>query len=85
LAPFFVFFVQLVISRKREFTADASAVKFTRYPVGLISALKKIEQENQPEKRVNQAIAPLFFANPFKEIGNTHPPIKKRIEVLQRM
>jgi heat shock protein HtpX len=85
LAPIFVFFIQMAISRKREFTADASAVKFTRYPAGLISALKKIEQGNQPEKRINKAVAPLFFANPFREIGNTHPPIQKRIEVLQKM
>jgi len=85
LAPIFVFFVQMAISRKREFTADASAVKFTRYPVGLINALKKIGEENNPEKKINKAIAPLFFSNPFLEVGNTHPPIKKRIEVLQNM
>jgi heat shock protein HtpX len=85
LAPIFVFFVQLAISRKREFTADANAVKFTRYPVGLINALKKIRQENQPEKKINKAIAPLFFANPFKEIGSTHPDINRRIQVLERM
>jgi heat shock protein HtpX len=85
LAPIFVFFIQMAISRKREFTADASAVKFTRYPDGLISALKKIGQENQPEKKINKAVAPLFFANPFKEIGSTHPPIQKRVEALERM
>jgi heat shock protein HtpX len=85
LAPIFVFFIQMAISRKREFTADASAVKFTRYPDGLISALKKIGQENQPEKKINKAVAPLFFANPFREVGSTHPPIQKRIEALQKM
>lgn len=85
LAPIVVYFVQLVISRKREFGADASAVKFTRYPPGLIGALKKIKQENQPEKKINRAVAPLFFANPFMEIGSTHPSINKRIEVLERM
>jgi heat shock protein HtpX len=85
LAPICVGLVQLAISRKREFVADASAVKFTRYPPGLIAALEKIKHENQPEKKVNKAIAPLFFANPFKELGNTHPSIEKRIEVLRRM
>ena len=85
LAPIVVGLVQLAISRKREFNADASAVKFTRYPPGLIGALKKIKLENQPEKKVSKAIAPLFFANPFKDIGSTHPDINKRIAVLERM
>jgi heat shock protein HtpX len=85
LAPIVVMFVQLSISRKREYAADASAVKFTRYPDGLIKALKKIQVENQPEKKINKAVAPLFFANPFKEMGSTHPSLKKRINVLERM
>lgn len=85
LAPIVVYLIQLSISRKREFTADASAVKFTRYPKGLIEALKKIQEENQPEKRVSKAIAPLFFSSPFKGLTATHPPIKKRIETLERM
>jgi heat shock protein HtpX len=85
IAPIIVYFVQLSISRKREFAADASAVKFTRYPKGLINALKKIREENQPEKNVSKAVAPLFFANPFKNLGSTHPPIEKRIEILERM
>lgn len=85
LAPIAVYFVQLAISRKREFAADASAVKFTRYPLGLTGALKKIQRENTPEKKVSKAIAPLFFANPFKGMGSTHPAIEKRIELLERM
>ncbi len=85
LAPIFVYFVQLAISRKREFSADASAVKFTRYPPGLIGALKKIKEENQPDKKINKAVAPLFFANPFKEFGSTHPSIDKRIGLLEKM
>ena len=85
LAPIVVYFVQLAISRKRELSADATAVKFTRYPPGLIGALKKIQKENQPEKKINKAVAPLFFANPFKGVGSTHPPIEKRINVLERM
>lgn len=85
LAPIIVKIVQLAISRKREYSADASAVKFTRYPSGLIGALEKIQQDNAPTKKINKAIAPLFFANPFKNLGSTHPPIKERIKVLQRM
>lgn len=85
LAPIAVYFVQMAISRKREFTADASAVKITRYPVGLIKALKKIKEENHPEKKVNKAVAPLFFADPLVNLTSSHPPIEKRIEVLERM
>jgi heat shock protein HtpX len=85
LAPICVALVQLAISRKKEFSADASAVKFTRYPPGLIGALEKIRYANEPEKKINKAVAPLFFANPFKNLGSTHPSIEKRIEVLKRM
>jgi len=74
------------ISRKREYGADATAVKFTRHPDGLIKALEKIKNEHAPaEKNISKAVAPLFFANPFKNLGSTHPPIEKRIEVLKRM
>jgi len=89
LAPIVVYLIQMAISRKREFTADASAVKFTRYPNGLIGALKKIKYDNAPpEKRVSKAVAPLFLSNPFrqfKNIGGTHPPLEERIKVLERM
>lgn len=86
LAPIVVQLVQLAISRRREFASDASAVKFTRYPSGLINALKKIEKDStQPEKKVNKAIAPLFFSNPLKGWRSTHPPIEKRIKALERM
>lgn len=85
LAPIVVYFVQMSISRKREFIADASAVKFTRYPLGLIRALKKIQTENESEKKINKAVAPLFFVNPFRNIGRTHPPLAERIKVLERM
>lgn len=94
LAPIVVYLVQLSISRKHEYSADATAVKFTRYPDGLIRALKKIKsdyekpsegtmskQKNKPSK----ALAPMFFANPFKAMGSTHPPIEKRIKALERM
>src|SRR3989338_1505563 len=86
LAPIVVWLVQMSISRKREYGADATAVKFTRYPDGLINALEKIKNEHAPqEKKVNKAVAPLFFSNPFKNLGSTHPPIEKRIEILKRM
>jgi len=85
LAPIVVSLVQLSISRKREFTADATAVKFTRNPNGLIGALEKIKKENTPEKKVSKAVAPLFFSNPFKGLSSTHPPLEKRIEVLKNL
>jgi len=85
LAPIVVKLVQLGISRKREYAADASAVEFTRYPQGLIQALKKIKEIPIVEKKVSKSIAPLFFANPFKGLGSTHPPLEKRIAILERM
>ncbi len=92
LAPIVVQLVQFAISRKREYSADASAVKFIRSPTGLIRALKKINEEHpspDEKKRVNKAIAPLFISDPFKRkmqnAFSTHPPLKKRIAVLERM
>lgn len=85
LAPIVVQLVQLAISRKREFNADATAVKFTRYPHGLIGALKKIKNENFPERKISQAVAPLFFSNPLKNLGSTHPPLEERIKILEKM
>jgi len=89
LAPIVVWLVQMSISRKHEYSADATAVKFTRYPQGLIGALKKIKEDHMPTKseHVSKAVAPLFFANPFKldvrNLGSTHPPIEKRIQALE--
>lgn len=86
LAPIVVQLVQLAISRKREYASDATAVKFTRHPTGLIGALKKIKTDViEPEKKVSKAIAPLFFANPFKGVTSTHPPLDERISKLERM
>ncbi len=91
LAPIVVWLVQMSISRKHEYSADATAVKFTRYPQGLIGALKKIKEDHMPTKseHVSKAVAPLFFANPFKldvrNMTSTHPPIEKRIQALERM
>jgi len=93
LAPIFVQLVQLAISRKREYMADASSVKFTRSPTGLIGALKKIQSESinpiRPEesKKISKTMAPLFISNPFKnsDLTSTHPSLQKRIEILERM
>ncbi|MBU2523004.1 MAG: M48 family metallopeptidase [Nanoarchaeota archaeon] len=87
LAPIAVKLVQLAISRKREFVADASAVKFTRYPNGLIHALSKIK-DDQPMK-VNKAVASLFMSDPFRRkvsgMFSTHPDIGERIKILRKM
>lgn len=85
LAPIVVKLIQFSISRKREYNADASAVKFTRYPSGLIGALKKIKKDTIKEKKVNKAVAPLFIANPLKNLASTHPPIDERIKTLEKM
>jgi heat shock protein HtpX len=90
LAPIFVQLVQLAISRKREYMADASSVKFIRTPTGLIGALKKIKKDTinvDESKKIGAAIAPLFISNPFKnkDLTSTHPSLDKRIEILERM
>jgi heat shock protein HtpX len=86
LAPIVVQLVQLSISRKREYASDATAVKFTRYPGALISALEKIKSDSvKPEKKISKAVAPLFFVNPFKGLTSTHPPLDERIKKLRAM
>lgn len=92
LAPILANLVSLAISRKREFTADATAVKFTRSPTGLKNALVKIKKEHLPEsdrKKYPKAVAPLFISDPFKKkfrnMFSTHPDINERIEILERM
>jgi len=91
LAPIAVTLVQLAISRKREYMADATGVKFVRSPTGLIGALRKIaaEHPSPQSKKVSKAIAPLFISNPFKTKGDsfwsTHPELKNRIAILERM
>jgi heat shock protein HtpX len=91
LSPIFAKIIQLAISRKREFLADASGALLTRYPEGLASALQKISQVSTPMKNANTATAHLFISNPFggvsvsKGIGNlfnTHPPVQARVEAL---
>ncbi|MEK6895239.1 MAG: M48 family metallopeptidase [Nanoarchaeota archaeon] len=87
LAPIAVQLVQLAISRKREYAADASAVKFTRYPEGLIKALKKIRDDSSIVKAnpiKNKVVSSLLFVSP-SELFSTHPAISKRIDILERM
>lgn len=92
LAPILAQLVSLAISRKREYTADATAVKFTRYSPGLKSALEKIKNDNiqnTDKKKYSPAVAPLFISDPFKKkvqgLFSTHPPIDSRIKKLERM
>jgi heat shock protein HtpX len=89
LAPIAAQLIQLAISRKREFLADASGALLTRYPEGLASALRKIGSYSRPMKRANHATAHLFLANPFgpekglARLFMTHPPIEERIKALR--
>jgi len=89
-APLAATLVQLAISRKREFLADASGVLLTRYPEGLARALEKISADPMPMRSANRATAHLFIANPFKgkkiaTLFQTHPPIEERIKALREM
>lgn len=89
LAPIFATLVQLSISRKREFLADASGALLTRYPEGLASALQKISSYSRPMAHAHKATAHLFIANPFGGVGkkaaslfSTHPPVEARVQAL---
>lgn len=90
LAPIAAILMQLAISRKREFLADASGALLTRYPEGLASALQKISGDTEPLEAANRATASLYIANPFKgkkvsSFFMTHPPIEERIAALRDM
>src|SRR5699024_5887757 len=93
LAPIAAHFVQLAVSRNREYLADASAVELTRNPRGLIHALQKISQDPKEVKKAKDATASMYISNPFgkrkrKKSGSlfaTHPPIEARIERLRAM
>ena len=90
LAPIFAVLIQLAISRKREFLADASGALLTRYPEGLANALQKISQYSRPMQKQSTAIAHLYISDPKgRGIGQkvaglfaTHPPVEKRIQAL---
>jgi heat shock protein HtpX len=90
LAPIVAQLLYFAISRKREYLADASAVRFTRYPDGLASALEKISNSTQELKSANKVTAPMYIANPLKKKGkklndltSTHPPISERVRILR--
>jgi len=92
LAPIAAKLLQMAISREREYLADATGVKFTRNPLGLIGALRKIEASPAPFIGAPKAIQHLFIANPFKKFGekagalfSTHPAVSQRIERLQNL
>jgi heat shock protein HtpX len=90
LAPLIATLIQLAISRKREFLADATGALTTRYPEGLASALEKIAHTGSTLKRQNSSTAHFFFANPLKKhsvasLFSTHPPIDERIKRLRQM
>lgn len=89
-APIIAQLIQLAISRRREYFADASSVKLTRQPQGLISALTKISQDNVVFDTASTATASLYITNPFKgnkiaSLFSTHPPVEDRIKALQQM
>ncbi|MEM3556204.1 MAG: M48 family metallopeptidase [Candidatus Micrarchaeia archaeon] len=89
LAPLFTRLVQAMISRRREYLADAGSAELTRYPEGLASALEKIKNINTGKMPVSEAVSHLFFVDPTKSALDsmfaTHPPIDKRIEILRSM
>lgn len=89
-APIIAQLIQLAISRRREYFADASGVKLTRQPQGLIDALKKLSSDNQKLETASTATASLYITNPFKgnkiaSMFSTHPPIEDRIKALEQM
>jgi heat shock protein HtpX len=95
LSPLVAQLIQLAISRQREYLADATSVKLTRQPSGLISALKKLGADREPLEAANKATAHLYIVNPlrnqhsaigwFAGLFNTHPPLTDRIKALEQM
>jgi heat shock protein HtpX len=97
LAPIFATLIQLAVSRKREYLADATGVLLTRYPEGLASALQKIAADREPLEVANRATAHLYIANPLKDhegktslgwwasLFSTHPPVGERVKRLREM
>ncbi len=93
LAPIFAVLLNLAISRKREFLADATAAQLTRYPDALADALAKIASDPEPLEAANSATAPMYIVNPIKKLDlmessgifSTHPPTEERIRRLRAM
>jgi len=90
LSPIVAMMLQMSISRKREYLADASGAHITRYPQGLANALKKISSSNKPVASATKGTAHLYISNPlrgkqFSKLFSTHPPIEERIKRLESM
>lgn len=91
LSPLFTKLIQLAVSRKREYLADATAVEFTRNPNGLISALRKLQGDNSSMQNVSNATAHMYINEPKKDkrektdIFSTHPPLTERIARLEHI
>ena len=93
LAPIIAILIQLAVSRKREYLADASGALLTRYPEGLASALEKLAHDHTPMKQANHATAHLWLDDPYQgkkktvawlaKLFMTHPPIEDRIRILR--
>ena len=88
LSPLVAAIAQMAVSRQREYLADASAVNITRYPEGMIDALKKLQAHTQPMRSQNIATEAMYINNPlrkgfFSNLFSSHPPIEKRIERLE--
>lgn len=88
LAPIIASLAQMAVSREREYLADASAAMLTRYPEGMIAALKKLETHGAPMKQQNPATEAMFISNPLRKrsltnLFSTHPPLEKRIQRLE--
>jgi len=90
LAPIMAQLLYFALSRRREYLADAGAVRLTRYPEGLASALEKIAGDRTPLESANKVTAPMYISLPFKgrkaaHLHSTHPPIEERIRILRNM
>lgn len=95
LAPILGKLLQMAVSRRREFLADSTAIQFTRNPDGLISALKKLDDDPNELKVANKATENMYIVNPFKKevdgkkkkvnLFSTHPSIEDRIEALKNI
>lgn len=91
ITPLIAMLVQLAVSRKREYLADASGAEMTRYPEGLASALRKLQDYGKPMKHASTATSHLFISNPLGKKGiaasllSTHPPMEQRIANLEHM
>ncbi|MBQ3453040.1 M48 family metalloprotease [Candidatus Saccharibacteria bacterium] len=88
LSPIVAGVAQMAVSRQREYLADASAVNITRYPDGMINALKKLQSHAQPMKSQNLATEAMYINNPlrkgfFNNLFSSHPPLEKRIERIE--